>query len=392
MPIALIALAVGAFGLGTTETIVMGLLPELSSGLGVSIAQAGLLVSGYALGVTVASPVVAVLTNAYSRRYTLLLTMAIFTLGNALSTVAPGYWALMVARVVTSFSHGTFYGAASVMACQLVPPHQRAKALSLVYIGLTLAMILGVPMGTVVAQFSSWRVAFGLIALIGLAAWLSIYAWIPQDKVSGPPVRLYAQLHAMTRPLVVTMMLVSLFTSASMFSLFTYITPFLHIRTGFTAHTIDLVLLLIGGGLCLGNLLGGRLADWKMLPSCAGLMAAVTTVQLLLVPGSLYAWSCLALLFLWGVFIYAPMAPLQSYVVTCSGSAPNIASAMNQSSFNLGNAIGAWAGSLLVAGPESYAKLPVLSAAFAAIGCVLVFIAKYFEKRMQAEQPTQNAA
>ncbi|GAN59825.1 MFS transporter [Acetobacter cibinongensis] len=383
MPIALIALAIGAFGLGTTETIVMGLLPQLSAGLGVSIAQAGLLVSGYALGVTIASPVVAVLTNAYSRRYTLLLTMAIFTVGNALSAIAPGYWSLMVARVVTSLSHGTFYGAASVMACQVVPPHQRAKALSLVYIGLTLAMILGVPLGTVVAQVSSWRVAFGLIAAIGVVAWLSIRVWVPQDKVSGPPVKLYAQLHAMTRPLVVTMMLVSMCTSASMFSLFTYITPFLQVRTGFSEHAVDLVLLLIGGGLCLGNLLGGRLADWKMLPSCAGLMLAVAVVQLLLVPGSLHVWTCLILLFLWGVFIYAPMAPLQSYVVTCSGSAPNIASAMNQSSFNFGNAVGAWAGSLLVAGPESYGGLPYLSAAMAGLGCALVFLAKYFEKKTQ---------
>ncbi|WP_308721348.1 MFS transporter [Komagataeibacter xylinus] len=390
MPIALLALAIGAFGLGTTETIVMGLLPQLSGGLHVSIAQAGLLVSGYAIGVTIASPVVAILTNSLSRRDTLLLTMGIFVAGNACSALAPGYWSLMLARVLTSFSHGTFYGAASIMACQIVPPQKRAEALSLVYIGLTLAMILGVPMGTVVAQLTSWRMAFWLICAIGVVAWGAMWLCIPRDRAGGATIPLTAQFRAMLHPLVVTMMLVSMCTSASMFTLFTYISPFLQVRTGLGMHAIDAVLLMIGGGLCLGNLLGGRLADWKMLPSCAGLMAAVAVVQLLLVPGSLMSWSCLALLFAWGVFIYAPMAPLQTYVVACAGSAPNIAAAMNQSSFNFGNAIGAWAGSHMVVTRWSYAGLPVLSACFALIGLGLVGLAIHFQHRM-AHKPVPAA-
>ncbi|WP_239021397.1 MFS transporter [Novacetimonas cocois] len=381
LPVALLALAIGAFGLGTTETIVMGLLPQLSSDLHVTIAQAGLLVSGYAIGVTIASPLVAVLTNSFSRRDTLLLMMAIFIAGNACSAIAGGYWFLMAARVLTSFSHGTFYGAASIMAAQLVVPEKRAEALSLVYIGLTLAMILGVPLGTVVAQMTTWRMAFWLICGIGVVALGTMWIWIPQDGKSATPIRLREQFRAMTQPLVVTMMLVSMCTSSSMFSLFTYISPFLQIRTGLTPHVIDGVLLMIGGGLCLGNLLGGRLADWKMLPSCAGLMASVALVQLCLAPGSLHVWSCLVLLFLWGVFIYAPMAPLQTYVVTCSGSAPNIAAVMNQSSFNFGNAIGAWAGGVVVGTRWSYAGLPILAACFAAIGFGLVLLAQYFQSR-----------
>lgn len=391
LPVALLALAIGAFGLGTTETIVMGLLPQLSDGLGVTIAQAGMLVSGYAIGVTIASPLVAIMTNSLSRRDTLLLTMAIFIAGNACSAVAPGYWSLMIARVLTSFSHGTFYGAASIMAGKLVPPEKRAEALSLVYIGLTLAMILGVPLGTVVAQMTSWRIAFWLICCVGAAAWGTIWLWIPQDGKAGPTIRLYEQFRAMTRPLVVTMMLVSMCTSASMFTLFTYISPFLHIRTGLTEHVIDGVLLMIGAGLCLGNLLGGRLADWKMLPSCAGLMGAVAIIQILLAPGSLHVWSCLVLLFLWGVCIYAPMAPLQSYVVACSGSAPNIAAVMNQSSFNFGNAIGAWAGGILVGMHGSYGGLPILSAGFAAIGFGLVMVAQYFQSRDRVRNTAPHA-
>ncbi|GBR33997.1 arabinose efflux permease [Komagataeibacter oboediens DSM 11826] len=388
LPVALLALAIGAFGLGTTETIVMGLLPQLSSGLHVTIAQAGLLVSGYAIGVTIASPLVAILTNSLSRRATLLLTMAIFIAGNACSAMAPGYVSLMLARVLTSFSHGTFYGAASIMAAQVVPPAKRAEALSLVYIGLTLAMILGVPMGTVVAQMTSWRMAFWLICAVGVLAWTTMWLWIPQDRASGPVIPLSAQFKAMLHPLVVTMMLVSMCTSSSMFTLFTYITPFLQTRSGFSTHAIDGILLMIGGGLCLGNLLGGRLADWKMLPSCAGLMAAVAMVQILLVPGSLHPWVCLVLLFLWGVFIYAPMAPLQTYVVACAGSAPNIAAVMNQSSFNFGNAIGAWAGSHIVDTHWSYGGLPVLSSCFAFIGFALVGLAEYYVRR-QTKKPRE---
>ncbi|WP_241503028.1 MFS transporter [Komagataeibacter melaceti] len=387
MPVALLALAIGAFGLGTTETIVMGLLPQLSAGLHVSIAQAGLLVSGYAIGVTVASPVVSILTNSLSRRATLLLTMGIFIAGNACSALAPGYGSLMLARVLTSFSHGTFYGAASIMAGQVVPPERRAEALSLVYIGLTLAMILGVPMGTVVAQLTSWRMAFWLICAVGVVAWTTMWIWIPHDRTAEEGIPLSAQFRAMLHPLVVTMMLVSMCTSSSMFTLFTYISPFLQTRSGFTTHEIDIILLMIGGGLCVGNLVGGRLADWKMLPSCAGLMAAVAVVQLLLLPGSLHPWVCLVLLFLWGVFIYAPMAPLQTYVVACAGSAPNIAAAMNQSSFNFGNAIGAWAGSRMVVTHWSYGGLPVLSACFAFIGLGLVGVAGYYVRRQPVPQP-----
>lgn len=376
----LLALALGAFGLGTTETIVMGLLPELSGSLGVSIAQTGLLVSGYAIGVTVASPVIAILTRNYTRRATLLLMMGLFVLGNAFSAIAPNYWLLMAARIITSLSHGTFYGAASVMASQLVTPDKRANALSLVYIGLTLSMILGVPLGTLIAQYSSWRLAFGMITMIGLISWGAIYFLIPQDKMSGPTVKLYAQLEAIKQPLVLTVMLVSMFTSASMFALFTYITPFLQNRIGLSPHGVALVLLLIGIGLCLGNLLGGRLADWKMLPSCAGMMLAVAIVELALVPGSRQMWHCIILLFLWGMFIYAPMAPLQSYVVTASGASPNIASAVNQSSFNFGNAVGAWAGSLIISAGASYAEIPVVAAAFAIGGCLLVCLAMRLEK------------
>ena len=218
LPVALLALAIGAFGLGTTETIVMGLLPQLSAGLHVSIAQAGLLVSGYAIGVTIASPLVAILTNSLSRRATLLLTMAIFIAGNACSALAPTYTSLMLARVLTSFSHGTFYGAASIMAAQVVPPARRAEALSLVYIGLTLAMILGVPMGTVVAQMTSWRMAFWLICAVGVLAWTTMWLWIPQDRASGPAIPLSAQFRAMLHPLVVTMMLVSMCTSSTLIS------------------------------------------------------------------------------------------------------------------------------------------------------------------------------
>ncbi|AHB10950.1 MFS transporter [Zymomonas mobilis] len=387
LPIALLALAIGAFGLGTTETIVMGILPELSDNLHVSIAKAGLLVSGYAIGVTIASPLMAIITNRYSRRQTLLLMMAIFVVGNICSALAPNYNLLMASRFLTSLSHGTFYGAASIVACQLVPPQKRAEALSIVYIGLTLAMVLGVPLGTLVAQFTSWRVSFWLIGGVGSLAWISIWYLIPHDNQTNTSIRLYDQFRSLTHPMVILMMLVSMCTSAGMFGLFTYITPFLEIRTGLSAHATDWVLLLIGAGLCLGNLLGGRLADWKMLPSCGGLLAMTIIIQLLLISGSLHVWSCILLLFFWGVFIYAPMAPLQSYVVTCAESAPNIAAAVNQSSFNLGNAIGSWSGSLLVGTlPSTYGKLPILASAFLAAGVLLVCLSGYLQSQKIKEK------
>ncbi len=387
MNLALLSLAIASFGIGTSEFVIMGLLPELSADLHVSIPRAGLLVSGYALGVTVGAPIVAVATSRLPRKTALLVLMGLFIAGNLCCAVAPGYALLMLARLLTAFCHGAFFGIAAIVAADQVPRHRRAQALALVFAGLTLANVFGVPLGTALGQAAGWRATFWAVGAIGVLAGLAILAWLPRGEAM-PPVRLMAEFRVMRRPQVLLTMAISIVSSTSLFSVFTYITPILEHVSGLRPHAVTVALLLFGAGITLGNLLGGRLADWRLLPSVIGTLCLLILVLCGFAVILPYGRAAMAMLFVWGVVCFALVPPLQLRVVEQASDAPNLASTLNQGAFNLGNALGAWLGGLALLRLRdpvaSYAALPWLGAAVEAIALGLAVAATRQERSRHA--------
>jgi len=366
MRLPLLALAVAAFGIGTTEFVIMGLLPDVARDLSVSIPRAGLLVTGYALAVALGSPIVAIATARAPRRATLLGLMGVFILGNTLCALAPGYWALMAARVVTALAHGAFFGIGSVVATQVVPREKRAQAIALMFTGLTLANVTGVPLGTLLGQAEGWRTTFWAVTAIGVLAVAALYAFVPVIE-ADQGTNMLREFRALTHTQVLLAMGISVLASVSLFSVFTYIAPLLENVTHLTAHTVSLVLLLIGAGLTLGNLLGGRLADWRLMPAVLLLFGVLALVLVALYAALPYAPSAIVMLTLWGASTFALASPLQMRVVDQAVEAPNLAATLNQGAFNLGNATGAWLGGLAIAAGWSYRDLPLIGAAVAVV-------------------------
>ena len=347
LPIALIALTAGAFGIGVTEFVIMGLLIEVGADLGVSTSAAGGLISGYALGVVTGAPILTILTARWTRKTVLLFLMAIFVAGNIACATAPTYGLLMAARVLTAFAHGTFFGVGSVVATRLVAPERRASAVAIMFTGLTLATVVGVPSGTWLGQMAGWRTTFWAVAAVGLIALAVIARAVPADDGPQQPSEWRHDLRALTRPLVLLGLATTVFGYAGVFAVFTYIAPLLTERSGFGEGAISPILLLFGGGLVLGNLAGGRMADRAVLP------AVFSTLGLLLVVLLAMGWllaSRAGALFgvgILGFAAFATVAPLQVWVMSKAGSAgESLAASVNIAAFNLGNALGAWVGGL----------------------------------------------
>jgi MFS transporter, DHA1 family, inner membrane transport protein len=362
----ILALAAASFGIGTTEFVIMGLLPDVAGSLHVTIPQAGTLVSGYAMGVVIGAPIVAIATARMPRKTALLALMALFIIGNLGCALAPNYWLLMVARVVTAFAHGAFFGIGAVVASNLVPREQRAQAISLMFSGLTLANVLGVPFGTALGQAAGWRAAFWAVVAIGLIAGFGILRYIPSG-LPGSRGGMAREFRTLGRWPVLLPMLISTLCSVSLFSVFTYITPLLEDVTGISPRGVTGVLLMIGVGLTVGNLIGGRLADLNLLRTIIGGFLGIIAVLVALFFASASIAPTLPLLILWGGLVFSLVSPLQIWVVDAATDAPNLASTLNQGAFNLGNATGAWLGGIALTEGASYAQLPLLGALVAAI-------------------------
>jgi DHA1 family inner membrane transport protein len=376
IPLPLLALAIASFGIGTTEFVIMGLLPDVAHDLGVSIPHAGLLVTGYALGVVIGAPIVAVATMSIPRKPALLGMVGMFVVGNLLCAIAPNYAVLMVARVVTALCHGAFFGIGSVVAADLVPPNRRASAIALMFAGLTLANVLGVPLGTALGQALGWRSTFWAVVAIGLVSAAAIAVWLPA-KIPMKRANLLREVRVLREPQVLLAMLMSALASASLFSVFTYITPLLERVTGVAPQWVTGVLLLFGVGLTIGNVAGGRLADWKLMPSVLAAFVAVIAVLAAFVFTSHGTFGAVVTVFAWGVVVFALVPLLQLRVVDTAADAPNLASTLNQGAFNLGNATGAWLGGAAITLGVGYGELPVIGAliALAALGLAVVSVA-----------------
>ncbi|WP_186145824.1 MFS transporter [Burkholderia gladioli] len=380
MPLPLFALAIAAFGIGTTEFVIMGLLPDVARDLAVSIPAAGLLVSGYALGVTIGAPILAVVTAKMPRRQALLGLIGVFIAGNLLCAIAPGYGLLMAARVVTAFCHGAFFGIGSVVASSLVAPNRRAQAIALMFTGLTLANVLGVPLGTALGQAFGWRSTFWAVTGIGVLAAGALALCLPRE-LEMPQTSIAREFRVMRNPQVLMVLGISVLASASLFSVFTYITPILEEVTHFTPHEVTLVLLLFGLGLTVGGTLGGKLADWRRMPSLIASLALIGLVQVVFAGTMHLPIPLLVTIFLWGVLAFAIVPIAQILIVDRAIEAPNLASTLNQGAFNLGNATGAWLGGMAIGAGVPLTQLPWVGVAMAVGALALTLWSASLERR-----------
>ncbi len=375
----LLALAVAAFGIGTSEFIIMGLLPDLARSFGVTIPKAGLLVSGYALSVTIGSPVMALAMGRLNRKTALLLLMGVFVLGNGLCAVAPTFRLLMAARVMTALCHGAFFGIGSIVAASVVPKEKRAQAITIMFSGLTLANVLGVPAGTALGQAFGWRAAFMAIVPIGLVAGAAVWAMVPRQEPEV--VRLRHEMKAVLRPGVQLVLVLSTLSSVALFCVFTYIAPMLEQVTRLSEHAVTWVLVVFGVGITVGTLVGGRLSDWKQIPTILGGFVLLIAMLLVMPLVMRVPWAMVALVFVWGAVSFGTGAPMQARIVDQAKGAPNLASTLNQGAFNLGNAMGASLGGLVLTAGYGYVRLPLAAAAIAVVGLGAAGVARWVEGR-----------
>lgn len=382
LPPALFALTAGAFGIGTTEFVIMGLLMQVSADLGVSIAAAGLLISGYALGVFAGAPLLTALTGRWPRKTVLLALMAVFTLGNLACALAPNYEVLMAARVLTSLAHGTFFGVGSVVATSLVAPERKASAISIMFTGLTAATLLGVPAGAWLGLHFGWRATFWAVAALGVLALAVIAVLVPKDEAAGQGTSFREEIRVLARPQVLLGLAMTVFGFAGVFALFTYIQPLLTQISGFSAAAVSPILLVFGAGFIGGNLLGGKLADRHLVRTLMGTLVALAAVLGAMTFALHTPWAAILFTGLLGAAGFATVAPLQMRVLQqAEGAGQNLASSLNIAAFNLGNALGAWLGAKVVASTLGLSALGWVGALLTLLGLLLAGVSVWLERR-----------
>lgn len=364
-----------SFSIGTGEFVIVGLVPGLASDLGVSVPAAGLLVSVYALSVAFGSPFVAAILASVSRRRALLLLMAVFVAGDVACALAPGFYFLLAARIATALAHGAFFGIASTVAAELAPPGKAARAVALLFTGLTVANIAGVPIGTWIGQEAGWRATFAFVAILAAASLAAMTIWMPR-QLGRASDGVRQEFVALRQPQIWLAMLVSSLSSAALFTVLTFLTPLLEQETGLTPHAAALALFLFGAGLTVGGLAGGRLADGDSLLAVRVLLVvdaiALVGVMLLAHSGTL----ALVAVFVWGVAAFALVPPLQLRVVVLAKQSSSLASTLNQSAFNLGDAIGAALGAALLTSGLGYVSLPLAGAAVVALALLPAMLSR----------------
>lgn len=367
----LVALAVGAFGIGVTEFAPMGMLPNIAQDLGVSIPAAGLLVSAYALGVLLGAPLMTLTTGKIPRRSLLIGLMAIFTLGNVMSALATGYYDLLFARVVTSLNHGAFFGVGSIVAASVVAPDKRAGAVAAMFTSLTLATIGGVPLATWFGELLGWRTAFWGISGLGVVTMAALWFALPNLPLAKSE-GVLAEIKVLGRGPVLAALALTVVGSSAMFTVFTYIVPILSSETHASTAFITGMLVLFGVGLTLGNMWGGKSADRSIDRTL--IVSLSVLILVLLAFTILMRWPVPAAMsiLIWGIASFAVVPPLQMRVMEAAKGAPNLASAVNIGAFNLGNAIGAAVGGAVINAGLGYPAISLAGAAMAGLGLLMV--------------------
>ncbi|MBD8453649.1 MFS transporter [Serratia rubidaea] len=369
----LLALAVGAFGIGTTEFSPMGLLPVIAEGVDVSIPKAGMLISAYAVGVMIGAPLMTLLLSHRARRNALVFLMAIFTLGNVLSSIAPDYTTLMLSRIITSMNHGAFFGLGSVVAASVVAKEKQASAVATMFMGLTIANIGGVPAATWLGATIGWRMSFLATAGLGVIAMLGLWFSLPKGEAGERP-DVKRELSVLLRPQVLTALLTTVLGAGAMFTLYTYIAPVLHTLTAATPAFVTLMLMLTGVGFSIGNYLGGKFADRSESNTLKGFLLLLLTVMLLMPLLARSEIGAALGMVIWGIATFGVVPPLQMRVMRVASEAPGLSSSVNIGAFNLGNALGAAAGGAVVSAGLGYAFVPVMGAIIAALALLVVLL------------------
>ena len=354
MPLALWALTLSAFAIGTTEFVIVGLIPTIADSLRVSVPAAGLLVSLYALGVAVGAPVLTALTGRVPRKHLLLGLMALFTIGNLVAWMAPGYQALMAARVLTGLAHGVFFSIGSTIATSLVPKEKAASAIALMFTGLTVALVTGVPLGTFIGQNFGWQSTFLAVSVLGVIAFAGSWILVPDNIAGSAPASLLTQLAVLKKPRLLLVYAMTALGYGGTFIAFTYLAPILQQVSGFSPSSVGLVMLVYGVSVAFGNIWGGKLADRKgPIRALQIVFALLALVLFVLTFTASNAWLALATVLVWGAVAFGNVPGLQVYVVQrAERDAPqaiDVASGLNIAAFNIGIAGGAWGGGLIVA-------------------------------------------
>ncbi|MGV0597035.1 MFS transporter [Mycolicibacterium porcinum] len=370
--LAVFALALGGFGIGTTEFVAMGLLPDIATGFGISEPTAGHVISAYALGVVIGAPVIAALTARWPRKTLLLTLMAVFTLGNLASMLAPTYLTLVIARFVTGLPHGAFFGIAALAAAHLMGPQNRAKAVAYVLCGLTVATVLGVPLASWLGQALGWRSAFGLVVGVGLVTLAAQWLWLPKHLRTMHVTSPLTELGALRRPQVWLAVLVGMIGFGGMFAVYTYISTTMTDVTGLPRSMVPVALMVFGLGMVVGNLIGGRLADTSVIRALYLSLGSLAVLLAAFSVGSHSPWTALPLLFGVGVAGSAVGPALQTRLMDVAHDAQTLAAALNHSALNIGNATGAWVGGLVIAAGLGYTA-PAVAGAILAVGGLAVF-------------------
>ena len=392
MPLGLLALAMGGFGIGLTEFVIMGLLPEVSADFQVSESVAGYLISGYALSVAVGAIVITAAVTRFDRKRVLEALMVLFIGGNLLSALAPTYEVMMGGRVLAALCHGAFFGIGSVLAADLVPASKRAGAIATMFAGLTIANVLGVPFGTFLGQQFGWRSTFWAITVIGVVALLGIAALVPSvSRTEDAPESggLRSELGAFRNPQVWFSIAVTILGFGGMFGAFTYIAFTLTEVGGFASSSVPWLLVLFGGGLFVGNVLGGRAADKALTRTLTTVLAVLTVV---LVVFALTAGSkpmTIVALFLMGAFGFATVPGLQMRIMNYAAQAPTMASGANIAAFNVGNALGAWLGGITIAAGLGFTSPIWMGAALTVAALAVLLVATTLDRRSKA-RPVQD--
>ena len=388
MSLPLIALFLAAFAFGTTEFVIAGVLPQVADGLGVSIPVAGYLVTGYAIGIALGGPLLTFATTNVARRTLLLSLVVVFTLGQIACALAPGFASLLALRVIIAVVHGSFFGIAMVVAVGLVPPERRGFAVALILSGLTVSNVIGVPLGAAIGNFWGWRATFWSMGLLGLLAGAAILLWVPRTNgVAGTRPKFSREIGVLGRQQAWTSLILMLMLMLGQFVPFTYIAPMLQDVTGLDANWIPLVLLLNGVGSTIGVFLGGRLADWKLMPSLIAMLALQAVILVVMYLLSPYPVPMVGVVLVWGALNFAIGAPIQTRILSWTADAPSLASSLLPSGFMIGIAAAASLGAAMLNAGLGYRSLPLAGAIALAVAAVVAVISYTWEQRSTAVPP-----
>jgi len=389
MPLALLALTVAAYAIGTTEFVIVGLLPTVATDLHITLPLAGLIVSVYALGVTFGAPVLTALTGKLGRKPLLLGLMALFIAGNALAALAPSYGVLLSGRVLSAFAHGVFFSVGATIAADLVAPDKRASAIAMMFMGLTVAIVTGVPLGTFIGQTFGWRATFWAVAGLGLVAFAAIALLLPANLKREEPAGLMEQVRVLGSGRLLIVFAMTALGYGGTFVTFTFLSPLLQEVTGLSESTVSLVLVLYGAAIALGNVVGGKVADRDPVRALVVLFALQAAVLVLFTFTALSPALALVTLAALGFLSFANVPGLQLYVVAMAQrhrpAAVDVASALNIAAFNLGIAAGAWIGGMVVASPLGLGATPWVGAILVAGALGLTLASGALDRRERGQ-------